>query len=262
MKNLIKKIIFEPLMHFIVVGMLLFMYFDYFNDENKNILQTISISNNEIQSSLEMEIYKNNSFLLDALVQEKYYKKILLEEAFVNNLYLQNRTIRDKLIKQMQFLVDGEMIDPTEEELKKYYEENKEDYSIKSSITFYVLSMNKLDEDKQKEIYKTLLQSNPENFEDNLNYYEMSREEIEAKYGKYFTLKLFGQKKSTWSQAIHSKEGIYSVYVKGYEILDAEVFDEIIDRVYYDFKAEALEKKRKLFFVNMKNKYKLEVTND
>lgn len=269
MKNLIKKVLIEPLFHFCVLGGVLYIYFSISNVSSTDTKELISISKNSIKSKYNQE---DKSLILESLIQVEYHKKILLEEAYKRGLLFEDENIINQLIHKMQYIVDSKSqdVEPSEEELYKYYQENIDDYSQKKSLSFYHVFLKNANSTSIESISK-VLEKNHINKNDasslgdafKQNYYKsISPFELESMFGKYFTLRIMSQKKGFWSKEIPSKYGLHFVYISYYALAQKYDFNEVIERVHEDYLLQRTKKKRKEFFKKMEVKYTLEVVDD
>lgn len=273
MKNIIKKIVFEPLFQFSVLGGIFFVYFSISEQKEitTNTQNVIQISKKDIKKfNMNKRIV---NFSLENLIQEEYYKRVLLNEAFILNLHTQDKMIVNKLLSKMQFIIDNKegKFEPTEEELYKYYQNNIEDYSSREFISFYHIFFKTITIREKEKIYNFLekiytpkekLLSLGDNFSHKQFYNLINKKELNTIFGKYFTHKIFTHKKGRWTKAIQSKEGIHFVYITTYATDSPYDFNNVIERVYQDYLLERVFSARKTFFLKMLKKYTLEIIDD
>ncbi|MEA3228153.1 MAG: peptidylprolyl isomerase [Campylobacterota bacterium] len=254
-----KKIIDEPLLHFLLLGFLLFLYYEINTPDSENQNKTIiDISTNEIakmkteyKNEYAKEIDENH---LQALIAKKYYEKLLIDEAISLTLHTQNETITQKLLQQMEsIMLSSDLSEPSEKELYDYYIKNQKEYSQINTLSFsQVFFSNRAD----KKIAPTLqlLQiaditpSKASSFGEtttlanslkNINY-----EELKEQYGNYFASQIFKLKQGIWHKEILSKHGVHLIYISDKNISTPYPFDEVQDRVYKDYLQEQKKSKK------------------
>lgn len=273
MIKIVKKIALEPLFHFLVVGFVLYLFYDFSSEEEVKSKKIIEISPQELQQ-IKSE-YKNafskdiNEDELNASLQKKYFEKMLLNEAYSLELEKQDALISKRLLEQMQHIMSGAaVIEPSEELLYQYYEKNKSDYSHVKSLSFsQIYFLN-----SKNEAISTTLKSlqiaevNPlqaSSFgEESATAHQVKNitfDETQELYGKYFASKLFNLKKGMWQQPIHSRYGVHLVYVSDKNVGEPYSFDEIQERVYTDYMQEEREKKEVEAYKKISSQYSLEV---
>ena len=134
--SIFTKLLNEPLVHFLFIGVGLFFLFSQLNsDEDANDTQQIIInkSNLEVLSVVFMEentmppTDKEIQELLENVIREE----VLSREAIAIGLDKDDRIIRHRLAQKMQYLFeDVAMLDePSDEVLKAYFQENKASFN-------------------------------------------------------------------------------------------------------------------------------------
>jgi len=273
MIKILKNIIGEPLLHFLLLGALLYLYYDLNSQEDTQTKQNISLLPNEIET-IKSNYLQNNGVTIDKEIlefykSEEYYKKILLNEAYALGLEKQDKQIQEKLLKQMQFIMtnQSQILEPSEEALFEYYEKNIADYSAITDLSFaHIFFSNPKDKriDRVLELLN-IAEVSPQkaayfgdkfeasNFVDAITPFE-----LEQRYGKYFRNKVLALKKGLWHKAIHSKYGVHLVYVRSKTTTDPYSFDEIQERVYLDYKQEELHNRVKKAYSEFRSQYLIE----
>ena len=135
-----KKILKEPLLHFLLIGAVLFLVYNLVNTEQKE--NEIIIDDNLINElAAKWELMRNrqpNLQELKSLVASFIEQEILYREALAMNLDHNDEIVKRRLAQKMEFISDelAEVLQPTEEMLKEYYEKNIENYTKPSVFTF------------------------------------------------------------------------------------------------------------------------------
>ena len=134
--SIFSKLLKEPLLHFLLIGVGLFFLFSQLNsDEESSNTQQIIInkSNIEVLSGTFME--ENSVPPTDKEIQEllenNIREEVLSREAIALGLDKDDRIIRHRLAQKMQYLFEdvAMMEDPSDEVLKVYFQENKGSFS-------------------------------------------------------------------------------------------------------------------------------------
>lgn len=247
MLNLLKQFLYEPLTHFLLLGSLLYLYFNSIQISQMRIPNGVELSQNEkfeIQKLYKKRWNKEMTSQQFSLEKEfKLYEKILLQEAYRLELDKQDNEIKRRLLKKMELLLANKIdfIEPTEEELRHYYQLHQEEYSLVKSLSFSYLCFRDGDE-KLAHTKKLIEVLNVKELEGEQRVSNKSMQEIEASFGKYFLLQLQNLKKFSWSQPLYSKKGLVLVYITEKRVGELYFFDEVQERVYGDYKEELLKK--------------------
>ncbi len=138
--NIFSKLLKEPLLHFLLIGLGLFFLFSQLNNEvePKDIQQIIiNKSKLEVLSSTFME--ENGRVPaqkeIQKLLENEIREEVLYHEAISQGLDKGDRVIRHRLAQKMEYLFeDVTMLDePSDEVLKAYLQENSEKFTKSST---------------------------------------------------------------------------------------------------------------------------------
>ncbi|NOQ92978.1 MAG: peptidyl-prolyl cis-trans isomerase, partial [Flavobacteriaceae bacterium] len=128
---MIKKLIKEPLFHFIIGGIILLFIFELFGNEDTANNKTIQITKGQIDlmhTHWQRQLGRlPTETELQGLIDDHIREEILMQEALAMGLDKDDIIIRRRLAQKMEF-VAGDMLtvkEPTSNEIKTYYESHK-----------------------------------------------------------------------------------------------------------------------------------------
>ncbi len=156
--SIFSKLLKEPLLHFLLIGVGLFFLFSQLNsDEETSNTQQIIIDKStiEVLSSAFME--ENSVPPTDKEIQEllenDIREEVLSREAIAIGLDKDDRIIRHRLAQKMQYLFeDVAMVEePSDEVLKAYFQENKGTKNLEYSKVKQQLKREWLAKEQQQE---------------------------------------------------------------------------------------------------------------
>lgn len=134
--SIFSKLLKEPLLHFLLIGIGLFFLFAQLNNEKEaSNRQQILIKKSKIEILSGIFMEENSVPPTDKEIQEflKNYirEEVLSREAIAIGLDQDDRVIRHRLAQKMQYLFeDVAMVEePSDEVLKAYFQENKASFS-------------------------------------------------------------------------------------------------------------------------------------
>jgi len=134
--SIFSKLLKEPLLHFLLIGVGLFFLFSQLNsDEQSGDTQQIIInkSNLAVLSGTFMEEngIPPTELELQALLETNIREEVLSREAIAVGLDKDDKIIRHRLAQKMQYLFeDVAMVrEPNDKVLKAYFQENKSSFS-------------------------------------------------------------------------------------------------------------------------------------
>jgi parvulin-like peptidyl-prolyl isomerase len=88
---------------------------------------------------------------------------------------------------------------------------------------------------------------------------DVTLEQVELLFGKYFASKLFLLNKGVWHKPLRSKYGSHLVYITDKNVSKSYGFDEVQDRIYIDYMEEELLRRKKESYKKTSSQYILEV---
>ncbi|WP_304544945.1 peptidylprolyl isomerase [Sulfurimonas microaerophilic] len=227
MINITKKILYEPLLHFLVLGGLAYYYFDYAKEKESSISKpTLVIANYELKN-LQNETQLQAPKLVLAYLT---YQKILLEEAYSLGLYRDDPKIDEHLLKKMEYLFknDIEFQEPSEEQLHQFYQAHLSDYSKVNSLNLYLLRVDQNTEKNVIQKLSTITDLRP--FAK--KYEQLTPDAIKEKFGSYTALKISTLQEGFWSEVIDNK----LFYITNKQVSEPYSFEEVEGIVYEHYK--------------------------
>ncbi|MDQ7047298.1 MAG: hypothetical protein Q9M39_06650 [Sulfurovum sp.] len=174
--KILKKLLKEPLVHFLLIGIGLFILFSQLNDDKETKeTQQIIINKSEIEVLTSTFMEENAIHPTDkeikALLEKAIREEVLSREAITLGLDKDDRIIRHRLAQKMQYLFeDVEMVDePSDEVLKAYFQKNKSSFSNDGDTAY-----NKVKQQVKSEwLAKEQEKENKLFFEDLKSHYEI-----------------------------------------------------------------------------------------
>ena len=243
-----KKILKEPLLHFLLIGLGLFFIYGLVNTEptqNEIIIDDGLI--NEIAAKWELQRNRQpNIEELTGLVNEFVEQEVLYQEALSMNLDHNDEIVKRRLAQKMEFISDGlaESLQPTDDMLKKYFEDKKDNYS-KDPV--YTMSHIYFSQDNRSDAYSdaenVLKLESMEGSGDPISlpktYTNASAFIISRDYGTSFANSLDTLEIGKWTGPINSGLGVHLVFIKEKKAGGLYTFEEVKDKVIVDYNFEA-----------------------
>ena len=132
----------EPLVHFVVIGALLFAAFGYLNPEPAEVPNKIVVTTSDIEV-LEQAFQNNwrrppNDDERAAIIDAHVRQEVLVREAEGLGLDRNDAIIRQRLQQKMDFLLSSgaNAVVPTDEELEAFLNENLDRYLVSGKMAF------------------------------------------------------------------------------------------------------------------------------
>jgi peptidyl-prolyl cis-trans isomerase C len=270
-----KKLYKEPLLHFLIIGALIFVLFSIVNKE-----ESIVSENKIVVSIAEIERLSDNwskkwnrppterelMGLVDSYVKEEVYYR----EALALGLDQNDTILRRRLMQKMEFLSNdlAELNTPDESALNKYFLDNQEKYELPAQVSFthIYFSLDKRGAKAFEDAKNVLSELNTlrasEKGDSFMLQYDFVQEtpfEVERLFGKGFAEQLFKSEINTWQGPIESGYGLHLVRVS--EKVDARMPElaSVIDKVRTDLMFERRQKMNKEIYEKFKERYEIVV---
>jgi hypothetical protein len=258
------KLLREPLVHFLAIGLALFVLFGFVAPEDANLdSKTIVVDRNALLTFVQ---YRSKAFnpevaasRLDALNETELQRLIddyvreeaLHREALALGMDDNDYVIKQRLIQSLKFITNGfvsSALDVSEKEVAGYYEENRDDYYVEPYATFthvYFSSDRHGAEEARALAAAKLEQLNSENvpfsestrhgdrFLYNVNYVERTEDFVASHFGRSMGARVFELEAddTTWRGPFESAYGYHLVMltkrVDGVQPPLEEIYDAV-----------------------------------
>ena len=268
-----KKWYKEPLLHFLIIGAMIFVLFSIVNKEenvisgNKIIVSTADIERLSFNWSRQWNRPHTETELkglIDAYIKEEVYYR----EALALGLDQNDTILRRRLMQKMEFLSNdlAELNTPDDSALEKYFLDNQEKYELPALISFTHIYFstdkrgNKAFEDAKKVLSGLDVMRAPELGDSIMIDYDFEQEasfEVERLFGKEFTDKLFTLETETWQGPIKSGYGLHLVRISEIVAARPPEFSSVIDKVQTDWMFEKRQKMNKEIYEKFKERYEI-----
>jgi hypothetical protein len=270
-----KKWCREPLLHFLVIGALIFVVFSIANKEE------VAVSGNQIVvSSAEIARLSDNwsrrmnrpptEVELEGLIEAYIKEEVYCREALALGLDQNDTILRRRLMQKMEFLSNdlAELNQPDETELNKYFVDNQDKYKVPERISFthIYFSMDrrgaKAFEDSKRVLSELDVLRAPERGDSFMLEYDFFKEtpsEVARLFGSGFSEQLFTFETNTWHGPVESGYGFHLVRIN--EKIDARMPElaSVIDKVRTDYMFEQRQKTNKQIYERFKERYEIVV---
>ncbi len=231
-------------MHFLAIGMGLFVLFGLVAPANDNLdSKTIVVNRNALLTFVQ---YRSKAFNpevaaarldalsaaeLDLLIADFVREEALHREALALGMDANDYVIKQRLIQSLQFITNGFVnaaIDVSDEDVAEYYEANKDDYFVDPYITFThvyfstdrhgaeqarALAETKLAQLNSESVHFSESTRHGERFLYNVNYVERTADFIASHFGTPMATAVFELEpdSETWRGPFESSYGYHVV---------------------------------------------------
>ncbi|HEU4709958.1 MAG TPA: peptidylprolyl isomerase [Pyrinomonadaceae bacterium] len=225
-----KKLLHEPLVHFLLLGLLVFIGFKFFSRNETSEAGTIIVTQAQIQSLVTgfTRTWQRPPTTpeLEGLIREYIREEICTREAIALGLDRDDTVIRRRLRQKLEFLSDSvaSQAEPTDEQLQNYLEAHADTYRSEQRFTFtqIFLDPQKRGENLTRDVDQMLAQLRLAAYKPDvwqlgdsllleLNYEAVSGSEVSKQFGEEFAAKLVDLPVGQWSGPLASGYGVHLV---------------------------------------------------
>jgi hypothetical protein len=276
----IDKILKEPLIHFLILGALLFALNNVVSDSDPTEADnSIVISDTKVewmQSTWNKKWSRQpTDDELQGLIESYIREEVLYREGLAMGLDEDDTIIRRRLATKMEFLVKdiGQIVEPTEAELNDYFKANIDRYMEPSMISFSHIYFNLDNRENAMDDAQTVLgklrNNNTPTADDwqlgdpfmlHYDYGLKTQSEVMQLFGGEFAETVFRVGPGKWQGPMESGYGFHLVYIKEVVASREPSLDEVRDKVKNDLVSKRRTESFETFYKSLRDKYDIEIT--
>jgi len=268
-----KRLLKEPLLHFLVLGALLFAVYSWLNrslPDNKSAAGTVRITSNEIawlketwSRQWQREPTRDE---LRGLVTDFLKEELLAREARALGLDQNDTIVRRRLAQKLEFLVQdtSRLAEPTEEDLRRFYEANPERFQTDAHISFTHVFFSREKRANAATEAKAALSdlsrgANPADFGDRLlvdsEVVDADMQSVAGQFGREFADAVFTLKPGAWNGPIESGYGLHLVRVSEVKPANRREFSQVKTQVLERWREQRQREDNEKYFASLLKKY-------
>jgi len=269
------RLIREPLLHFFVLGALLFFVFAWTNEDamqgpNEIVVdaQRVAALTSQFERVWQRPPTPDE---LSGLVDNWVREEVLYREGLALGLDQGDPILRRRVAQKVEFISE-ELVDaqPTDEELQTYFADNADDYRLDPRLTFRQIYFNPavhgasldatiataLESAREGEVAAgdaTLL---PAELDD------VSLAEVSRTFGERFAEAMTDVPVGEWTGPVASGYGLHLVLIDDRQQSRVPAFDEVRAAVERDFLAERTREVKDAFYDKLRQRYTVTFEDD
>ncbi len=272
----LRKILREPLLHFVVLGAGLFVLFGVIGEPSEEQPDQIVISAAKVENLAQLfeQTWRRPPTVaeLDSLIEDHLKEEILYREALALGLDDDDIVIRRRLRQKMEFIGQDVALqgEPAEDELRALLTEQADRFREPPRVSFMqvFLSPDRRGDDVRRDAENLLVALNdgsadPAQSGDPflLEQYQrmLTPQDIERLFGRAFAADVVELPLERWSGPIASGYGVHLVSV--HEITPSRLpdLDEVRDAVALEWRAARVEEADRRFYDGLRANYEVTV---
>lgn len=273
-----RKILKEPLFHFLLLGALIFALYGIVNrktDDERTILID-DFDMNNIIASWEMQWKRlPTDEELKNLVQQNIKQEIFYQEALKMNLDHNDEIIKRRLSQKMQFLSNdlAAMNEPSDEDIQKYYDLHFTAYLSPYKFSFYQIVFNQDNRnDPLGDAEAFMSQINNLSIEEVKTkgdalpfpffFENIDADDLNRQLGNDFSKSLEQVEKGSWTGPVQSGFGYHLIYLTDKTGPQIPEIESIKDDLLRDMEYDNQKQLNDLIFKELKKNYSIEFNLD
>ncbi|NEP85918.1 MAG: peptidyl-prolyl cis-trans isomerase [Okeania sp. SIO2C2] len=279
--KLLIRILREPLLHFLVLGALLFGLYFWVGSPSITSTSTkqIEVSTpviESLQATWKLQWgRKPTAQQLQKLVDNYVHDEVLYQEALALGLDNKDIIVRRRLIQKMQFLVQdvAGIKEPSDEELQGYLESNANRYTIPGRFSFkqvyfsQELHGDNTDTDAQNiltQLQNNTKQTQPRGDRSMLptTYTLASAKTLNNTFGGTLAREMAEVTQKGWQGPFHSAYGSHLVNVTDIEPGHPATLAEVRKNVRLDYLRDKKQKQDELFYQKLRDRYTVSIDQE
>jgi len=243
-KNVIKKLLHEPLLHFLILGGLLFFFYSLSQHEGESE-NNIVVSKErvaQLTSAWEKKFFRSPTpEEKQKMIENEIYTRVLSNEALKLGLDKNDNEIKIRLAQKMEFIAYDTytLPEPSDEVLKKFMLAHPEKY-----------------EEKKIHFIQTIQGIDTGEFE---KEYTITKFEASNIFGRIFADALFNLKADSKEHKVESDYGVHDVIIISKFTVKPKDFNVIKEKLKDDYLNNQKEKKNKAIYEKLKSQYIISV---
>jgi len=269
-----RKLIKEPLVHFLAFGALLFgvgLLRAEAGPDEEGIIITSGVVEHLMEGFRLTWQRPPTESEVQGLVEEYLKEELFYREAMAMGLDRDDQIVRRRLRQKLEFLTAdlvGSM-EPTEEDLQAYLDANVDMYRQEATVGFvqvYMGERESAEEDKARaltilEELRTNPNADPEQMGNPFMYpvtwRDMPERDLLGVFGDEFTAQLVELPVGEWSGPVTSAFGFHIARLDALELGRPSELHEVRDIVYRDLVSERTREAEQMFFEGLRSRYKV-----
>lgn len=273
---MLKKWLREPLIHFLLIGGLLFVIYglqnDGISDQSKRIVFT-QADINRLAVLWEKQRQRPPSQVeLEGLIEQQIREQVLYREALAMGLDKNDSIVRRRLAQKVEFISSdlAAQVEPSDADLADYLAKHPDKFEIPARISFVqvYLSTDKrgagVEEDaKQLQVIleKAGQDADITKFGDAFMFGQVHEQvtefDVERLFGKEFAEKLFTLPVGNWQEPVISSYGLHLLRIENKTAAIQPELASVLDKVRNEWMNQQRKIVDKAFYQGLRQRYEI-----
>ena len=252
---LVHRILREPLVHFLLIGLVIFLLYAALNPETERLADGKRVELTSADAQQLVAQFRNtwgrapSLDELDALIESKLRERILVREAYTLSMDQSDAVIERRLAQKMTFFITSAAgaVVPEEEDLKAFFEEHADRFAERPRLSFRQVYLGEvIDEAASGRLLDALNAG-----EDPASVGKQSllpadialahEPNVDGTFGTGFFQALIDLEPGQWSGPVRSGFGYHAIFIVETSKAGPPVYEAVRDRVLAAYKEQQVE---------------------
>jgi peptidyl-prolyl cis-trans isomerase C len=269
------QILREPLLHFLVLGTLVYAGAVHFGDDSARYRIDAGPARRARLEAAYREQYGSSPTpgQVQELLNEYVRSEILYREGLAMGLERDDEIVRRRVVQKIEFVNEDleTQAEPSEAQLKRFYEQNRDRYTTAATVSFRHLffSADRGGPAAAKARAQAVLQllgrgvrhvipESSDPFAEGAEFAGLSQIGADAAFGDSgLSEALFSEPLETWAGPFRSAYGWHLLYITERQVAKPAPLTEVKSRVRADYLADLRDKRNGLAFSKIASKYRV-----
>ena len=275
---MLKKWLREPLLHFLLIGAALFIFYNLQTDDSADDSNSIVISESDIDRLITLWEKKwqrlPTETELEGLVEAQIREEVLYREALAMGLDQNDTIVRRRLAQKVEFISAdlASQAEPSDADLQTYLDTHAEKFAVPARISFQQIYLNadqrgdQVNKDAQRLLDQLTrsaasvdIMAAGDSFMFGQQHEQLTEHGVSRLFGQQFTEKIFELPVGAWHGPVVSGYGLHLVYVDAKSEAKASTLDEVRNKVRDEWLAQQRRKLDQVFYSELRKRYDIVV---
>lgn len=267
------RLLREPLLHFSIIGALIFLLYAMLEEQRQNPADLIVVSTARIeQLAAEYQSvwhHLPSESELEQLIEEHIREEVYYRGALELGLDSNDAVVRRRLRQKMEFLMDtgSYLREPTADELESHFADNKKEFASLPGLAFEQIFFGTSPNPESLEQALSVLHASPETSVGEMGEHTLlpaklrlsSATAVDGVFGHGFFEKLVELPEGTWAGPVASAYGIHLVRLS--ELVPAQTpnLEEVRDAVVDHWRVAQATRMREQDYAQRRARFRVEI---
>ncbi len=274
---MLKNWLREPLLHFLLIGAILFLVYDLQNsgepgqETNQIIISQVSIDGMTARWKKKWQRPPAQEEL-NGLIEQEIRERVLYQEALALGLDKDDPVVRRRLAQKIEFISSdlAAQIEPSEQDLQDYFLANPKPFEQPGLISFVQIYLNvdRRGTRLEKEARDMLLELNQPDSKADIStlgdpfmfgqqHDDLPDFAVSRLFGREFTEAIFDLPTGTWQGPVRSGLGFHLVRVSVLTPAQQAKLDSVREKVRFEWMAEQRREMENALYQGLRQKYEI-----